>query len=214
MNARCWLFVTVLVGLLCVPNSASFGQDVGAANATRTTSLDAGTFVLVAVKGSNQFLSYGTDDGQWDRHEFAAGVSSKPYIDRAGVMGLSGPIRATAGFQLDGESITELVAVDSKGRFHKHALSESVRGPLTPIVSNGLVYYVAGGKIHAFSAKTGTWDSMDAPQLSDLKVENGGIRQPEGLTALDGTLVVEFENQIAAFSINSGKWTSETFARR
>lgn len=62
------------------------------------------TLVVAKVKGTNEFLAYSKTVGKWNTFTFPQGVSAVPVVG-SGV----------CAFQLEGEAITEVVAVDLKG---------------------------------------------------------------------------------------------------
>jgi RNA polymerase sigma factor (sigma-70 family) len=160
-------------------------------------SMDGGTFVLLAVRDTNAFLTYNKSDGRWERHIFPEGLKVVPNVGSDAM-----------GFGVDGARVTELVGIDQNGKFRIHKLPQPLEKKFNPSVTSGLVYYLVDGIIYAFSGQTGTWDTLEAPHVKELPAVNGPHTNPL-TTAIAGTLIVDFGDHVAVFGRESGKWSSE-----
>jgi hypothetical protein len=121
-----------------------------------------------------------------------------------------------AAFQLSGGPVSELVAIDSNGRFCVHELPQPVEEELNPVVSSGVAYYFVDGTVYAFSGDTGTWDAIkapDAPQTSPVMGRSiGAAPIIPGMTIQhQGVLMLHFPDKVAAFSLQSGRWSTAQY---
>jgi RNA polymerase sigma factor (sigma-70 family) len=168
--------------------------------------LDGGDYVLVQ-KGFRTFLSYSKSEGKWDQYTFPASVSAVAIVNEP--HSLERNAKACAIFQLSGPAISELVAVDSNGAFRTHQLANPVDGQHIAAVATGqLAFCHIGATLYAFSGKTGTWDSLDAPHLGippDTHYER--LR-----TDVRDTFLVDCDDRFAAFSLHAGKWSTQVLA--
>ncbi len=164
--------------------------------------MDVGTFVLVKVRNSNRFRTYNKTTGQWRKHQFAKGVKAVPIVSTSS--------RSQSGIAaFAGGDMSELVAIDAQGEFRTHKLEQPIpRTPLEgPFVGNEMLYFVVSGTVHAFSGRTSAWGSLKAPHLSNLQ-PGDEMNWP---VINGGTLIVEFDDRISAFSVQSGKWSTDRF---
>ena len=175
------------------------------ANGASSTSFDVGSFVIINARGTNTFLAYNKSSGEWRRHTFPNGLKAVPVVSGRSMSSLG-----AVGFYLVGGPVSELVGVDDNGQFCIEKLPKPVNEKFVPAVDEGLTYYIVDGMVHAFSARTGTWDSLTAPQLREEVESSAEMQSHTLLTSNAGTLMVEFDNRISAFSIESGRWTTES----
>src|SRR5687768_5204746 len=98
--------------------SGLLAQDPG-----KTVYLQSDQLVVAQVKDSNAYLAYGKKAGKWNRFDFPQGVNAVPV--------LSGGVCA---FELTGDAVRELVAVDLKGSWRTIKLAAAAQ-KCVPIVS-------------------------------------------------------------------------------
>jgi hypothetical protein len=151
-----------------------FGQD-----ATRPVFVQSDQLIVAQVRDSNAFLAYSKKVGKWNRFEFPAAVAAVPVV--------SGGVIA---FQLNGNGIKELVAVDSKGTWQTSPLAKETTEAI-PIVSDQLAVFVIDGQAHAFSGKLGKWDTTPARVAAEVNRD---------------TALVVHADSIAVFSVGTGRW--------
>lgn len=92
---------TTLLGALMFTGGSLSAQD-----ADKPYYIQSDPLVVAKVKGTNQFLAYSKTVGKWNAFTFPEGVTAVPVV-AAGV----------CAFQLEGEVITEIVAVDLQGNW-------------------------------------------------------------------------------------------------
>lgn len=175
MSVRSILVTTLLAALMCTRGSA-FAQDTDKSYYIQTDNL-----VVAKVKSTNQFLAYSKTVGKWSPFTFPKGVTAVP-------VGTNG----VCAFSLEGEAITEIVAVDHKGNWCTSKLPAASQ-TCVPIISreSEVVVCLVDGIAHAFSGELGKWDSVAAtvaPQLSK------------------DTVMIVAPDSIAVFSAATGKW--------
>jgi hypothetical protein len=137
------------------------------------------TLVVAKVTETTRFLAYSRTVGEWNEFTFPEGVSTVPVVE--------GNICA---FLLEGEAITELVAIDVKGNWCRSKLPATAR-KCVPIVQDNVAVYMVDGRAHAFSGQVGTWDSIAASRTPYLGSDTAMIVTPDS---------------IAIFSAATGKW--------
>lgn len=170
-----FIVTATLVGIsLLMGGGGLRGQEFG-----KTVYLQSDQLVVAQVKQSNAYLAYGKKAGKWNRFEFPQGVTAIPV--------LSGGVGA---FELTGDAVRELVAVDLKGNWKTIKLVEAAR-KCVPIVSEQVAVYMVDGRVYAFSAKLGQWDSIETQATPAL--------------SRDTALIVTADS-IAVFSVATGKW--------
>ena len=173
MSIRSIMFTTLLAGLT-ITGGSLFAQDTD-----KSYYIHNDTLVVAKVKGTNQFLAYSKTVGKWNIFTFPDGVTAVPVLG-------NGP----CVFQLEGEAITEIVAVDNKGNWCKSKLPAATQ-KCVPIVAGKVAVCIVDGKAHAFSGELGKWDSVATtvkPQLTN------------------DIAIIEAPNSIAIFSAATGKW--------
>ena len=168
------LAASVTVISLSMGDRGLYGQDFGKTNYIQSDQL-----VVAQVRDSNAYLAYGKKAGKWNRFEFPQGVSAVPV--------LSGSVGA---FELTGDAVAELVAVDLKGSWRTIKLVESTQ-KCVPIISEQVVVYMVDGRAYAFSAKLGKWDMIETQVPPALSKD---------------TAVIVTADSIAVFSAATGKW--------
>ena len=173
MFVRSIMFTTLLAGLT-ITGGSLFAQDTG-----KSYYIHNETLVVAKVKGTNQFLAYSKMVGKWNTFTFPDGVTAVPVLG-------GGP----CVFQLEGEAITEIVAVDNKGNWCKSKLPASTQ-KCVPLVNNNVAVYVVDGTAYAFSGELGKWDSVAASVPPHLSYDFALIETPKSL---------------AIFSAATGKW--------
>ena len=140
---------------------------------------------MANVKGTNEFLAYSKKVGKWNSFTFPKGVTAIPVVGNG-----------VCAFQLEGEAITELVAVDLKGNWCISKLSAAAK-KCVPYVDDVAVFAV-DGKAHAFSAELGKWDSVSASVVPVVSNDIAMILAPDS---------------IAVFSSATGKWAVAQIAK-
>lgn len=164
----------VIVLSLAAEGAGQFGQD-----ANRPVYIQSEQLVIAQVRDTNTFLAYSKKVGKWNRFEFPAGVTAIPVVSGA-----------VCAFQLAGDAIKQIVAVDLKGNWQTMDLAEATREAV-PIVSDQLAVFVIDGRAHAFSGKLGKWDSTPARVAAEVNRD---------------TALVVHADSIAVFSVATGRW--------
>ena len=173
MSVRSVMFTTLLAGL------ATTGGSLLAQDTDKSYYIHNDTLVVAKVKGTNQFLAYSKTVGKWNTFTFPDGVTVVPVLG-------NGP----CVFQLEGEVITEIVAVDNKGNWCKSKLPAATQ-KCVPLIAGKVAVCVIDGTAYAFSGELGKWDSVAAPVTPQLSNDMALIVAPESL---------------AIFSPVTGKW--------
>lgn len=170
-----FVLVATLAGMsLSMAGSGLRGQDFGT-----TVYLQSDQLVVAQIKDSTAYLAYGKKAGKWNRFEFPRGVTVVPV--------LSGSVCA---FELTGDAVGELVAVDLKGSWKTIKLVEATQ-KCVPIISEQVAVYMVDGRVYAFSAKLGKWDTIESQATPAVSKD---------------TAVIVTANSIAVFSVATGKW--------
>jgi len=173
MSIRSIVFATTLTCLSLA------GGSILAQDADKSYYIQSDTLVVAKVKGTNEFLAYSKTVGKWNSFTFPKGVTAVPVVGNG-----------VCAFQLEGEAITEVVAVDLKGNWCSSKLPAAAK-KCVPIIAEDVAVFVVDGKAHAFSGELGKWDSVPAsvaPQVSK-----------------DIAMIVALDS-IAVFSSATGKW--------
>ena len=167
LSAVCFFAIAIIpsLGISQVPLGARY--------------IEGGNIVVAPVDGANSFQVYSKEVGEWSKVSFPKGVAAIPVIGSD-----------VCTFKLEGEEITELVAIDSKGKAVKQELPKAAT-LCNPIVSGKLAFFVVDGRAYAFSAIAGRWDVIDAPANPHI---------------LNGVILVVAADWIGAFSAKTGKW--------
>ncbi|PQO28854.1 serine/threonine-protein kinase [Blastopirellula marina] len=165
---------------------------------------------LFRDKSQPIYYSFSLVDLTWDYYRFPESslVTYRSAIDRT-----DGRIARCLGFEVDGDSLRSLVAIDTQGKFCECALDRPFSGRTFCLaVENAPVLYtILGGRVYAFSGRTGTWDSIPTPDLPDLK--RGESRDVVPPTSEDGFdtqtiegLVVKTADGVHVFTASDGHW--------
>ena len=170
---------TVLIGCcyVAVSGQSPDSQIFPVANEPNWVGND--TLVVVQIAGSNSFAAYSKHSGKWSTHSFPDGVVAIPVI--------SGNC---AAFQLTGEGISEVVAIDRNGEWRTRRLIQAAN-QCVPIVGNDVAAIQTGDHTYAFSATKGAWDivmSSTAPRISN------------------DTVMLLSPDRISAFSAKTAAW--------
>lgn len=204
----------LLVALLLTPVEELTGQDSGAAAQPEVRFakpvIDEESFGMLRGNDSNAFTVFSKRRARWSNYRFADHLQVRPWTS-----GEFGPNASDAiiGFQYVNGPITELVAVDTRGRFRKHVLEGPIDRELRPVLmGHAVLYYIADGTIYAFSGVTGTWDSLKAPSVPDVKWKEDGSGVPpdaqkDGFDteSIDGILVKTSQGTMK-FAADIGVW--------
>jgi hypothetical protein len=175
MFRQLFVLAATLAGFsLSIGGSGLIAQDPG-----KTVYLQNDQLVVARVKDSNAYLAYGKKAGKWNRFEFPQGVLAVPV--------LSGGVCA---FELTGDAVRELVAVDLKGSWKTIKLFDAAQ-KCEPIVSEQVAVYMVDGRVYAFSARLGQWDTIETQATPALSRD---------------TAVIVTADSIAVFSVATGKW--------
>ena len=156
-----------------------FGFDGGG---TGDGGLKSSSLIIQPMQGgdSNAWVAFGVRSGTWKRHTFPRAHTVLPTMSAE-----------VCAFAIQGDQIQQLVAVDRNGNWRTHALSEPTDSPCIPSVSASIACYSIDGHVFAFSALTGTWDSIPGT----------------GAVVSATYAVVQDETRIAAFSAHTGRWS-------
>lgn len=173
------------------------------------------TLELMRGRDTNAFAVYSTIRKAWSSHRFPDYLTVKPAT--LGEFG-SNASDAVVAFQFSDGPVLQLVAVDTKGRFRSFDLDKPIRKELRPMLNgNSIIYYIADGVIYAFSGRTGTWDTLKAPNVPEVRWENGTGTPPSiakhgfDTESTDG-IIVTLPQGTATFSPNRGAWKIELAA--
>ena len=173
MFIRCILFATTLM-CLSLAGRSMFAQDPD-----KSYHIQSDTLVVAKVKGTNEFLAYSKKVGKWNTFTFPKGVTATPVVGNG-----------VCAFQLEGEAITELVAVDLKGNWCTSKLPAPAK-KCVPIIADEVAVSVVDGTAHAFSGELGKWDSVPTSVTPQVSKDIVMIVAPDS---------------IAVFSSATGKW--------
>jgi hypothetical protein len=130
--------------------------------------IDEATVGVVRGDDSNAFAAYSKARNRWSTHHFPKYLTVKPWT--LGEFTEDSKNDLVVAFEIAGGPVTELVAVDCKGRFRIHKLESALDGELKPVLNgDGVIYYIVDETVYAFSGKTGTWDAYNVPGLPDVR---------------------------------------------
>lgn len=172
--------------------------------------IDEATVGLVRGYESNAFAAYSKPRKRWSTHKFPKYLTVKPCT--LGEFMEDSKNDLVVAFELAGGPVTELVAVDCKGRFRIHKLETALDGELKPVLNgDGVIYYIVDETVYAFSGKTGTWDSYSVPGLPDVRWVDGAghvpsIREHGFDTESEEGIVIRRPNGVAKFLADKGLW--------
>lgn len=176
MFKQLFILGTTLAGVSLSVAGSLGGQEFGT-----TEYLQSDQLIVAQVKQSNAYLAFGSGKkgGKWNRFEFPEGVTAVPVLSSS-----------VCAFELTGDAVGELVAVDITGSWKTIKLAATAQR-CVPIVSEQVAVFMVDGHVYAFSARLGQWDTITtqtSPQLSR-----------------DTALIVTADS-IAVFSAATGKW--------
>jgi hypothetical protein len=175
MNRHGFGIATTLIGLyLSLGDGGLRGQDLG-----KTVYVQSDQLVVAQVRASTAWLAYGKKAGKWNRFDFPEGVAATPVLS-SGV----------CAFELAGDAVRELVAVDLKGNWKTIKLIDAAQ-KCVPIVAEQVAVYVVEGRVYAFSAKLGRWDTIETQDTPSVSRD---------------TALIVMADSIAIFSAATGKW--------
>ena len=219
MKLQCFRNWVCLASLSCVTVfSAEFviGQQSEAANAdaslrTAVHSLTEVIGNLSVVRGaeSNAFAIFSSERKAWETVKFPDYVEvSICTLDEGG----QNAKRALIGFKFTQGRVSELAACNSLGQVSKFALPRSMDRRFIPYLrGNGVLIYIVGGRVYAYSSVTGTWDTIETPRFADLiESEDGTISPPKVSDGFDAEstegVVLRIENKLFEFQPDIGRW--------
>jgi hypothetical protein len=129
--------------------------------------------------------------GIWHVYKAPAGTKVRPFVPFPPVDSrLGNPTDRGGGnfvaLEVEGDAITELAAFDPNAKvWVRQALREPVKGNTGPMLKdNHFVLYPLGRYVYAFSAVTGTWDTVDLGDAPGPRVEQ---LQVPGMAIVKGT---------------------------
>jgi len=173
------------------------------------------TFELLYGRGTNAYAVYSKTRKEWSTYKFP--VHLKVGLWTSGGFG-SIATETINGFEYKNGPINQLVAIDTKGQFCCFDLKKPLNGLLRPSIKGAtMLYYIADGKIYAFSGVTGTWDTLAAPHIPEVVWLDamGNTHDPKSLlqhgfdaVSTDG-LVVTLKQGVARFLPERGYWEIE-----
>ncbi len=134
--------------------------------------------------------------GKWASHTFPDGIEVTPVVSNHCV-----------AFRQRGQSVAELVAVDQNGNWPVHKLKDPVKGGCVPCLGQRLMYCIADGHTHAFSAVVGRWDSLAA--VSTVPFQSVSLNEEAGME----TILVVTPTSISTFSARCPMWAKITTPR-
>lgn len=117
------------------------------------------SLVVARIGDSNSFAAYSKHTGKWLIHKFANGLTVIPVLGQTLV-----------AFQVSGDRVAELVAVDKSGEWRTHKLPKIGTRTCTPIVGSDVAAFSVDGKAYGFSGLNGSWASVampEPPQVAD-----------------------------------------------
>ena len=120
------LFRTSRIAVLAVALTSGI-KSAAAQDAGNPQFLQGEHLIVARVAGSNEFLAYSRSTGRWTSHTFGDNVTAVP------VMGQS-----VCAFTLEGEGISEIVAVDHRGNWRPFPLGEEATAKYAPVVDRSL----------------------------------------------------------------------------
>jgi len=170
------------------------------------------TIELMRGRDTNAFSAYSTVRKKWDTHRFPRYLTVRPWT--LGEFGERAS-NAVIAFELADGPIEQLIALDSKGRFRSFKLDAPIRREMRPVLNGeSVIYYIADGVVYAFSGRTGTWDTLQAPHLPDVQWKDGtgsppGIAEHGFDTESTDGIVVALPQGTATFSPDRGFWKIE-----
>lgn len=170
------------------PNVLHLGEVGGLGHMGIPMGIPTGDVILVKGPEPNEYLAWSPADGRWRSHTFPKGVTATFVIGGSGCV-----------FHLEGDAITELVAVDRRGRWCFCKLPAAAKQCI-PIVGRGTVAacQVVGAKhVYAFSAETGTWAAFETAGIAPAAA---------GPMVGKDTVVMVEPGAVAAFSAATGEW--------
>jgi len=174
------------------------------------TLIDEATLGLVRGGDSNAYAVYSKTRKRWSSHTFADHLSVKPWT--LGEFLDESKNDLVVAFEYVGGPISELVAIDCKGRFRKHNLESPLNREMKPVlIGGGVIYYIADETVYAFSGKTGTWDTQTVPDLPDVVWKDGVGRGPDFTkdgfdTQTMNGIAIRIRYGTATFLANKGLW--------
>ncbi|KAA1257533.1 hypothetical protein LF1_00200 [Rubripirellula obstinata] len=110
------------------------------------------TLIVARIGDSNAFTAYSKHSGKWSTHAFAEGATVFP------VMG-----KTLAAFQVAGDSVAELVAIDKNGVWRTQKLPTAGSRTCTPVIGSDVAAFSIDGTVYGFSGLTGSWDAAALP---------------------------------------------------
>lgn len=138
------------------------------------------TLVVARIGESNSFAAYSKHSGTWSIHKFADGLTAIPVLGQTLI-----------AFQVSGDAVAELVAVDKNGEWRTHKLPKIGARTCTPIIASDVAAFSIDGKAYGFSGLNGSWASADLRQLPQV--------------ASDYAMIVS-NDRISVFSAHTGAW--------
>lgn len=172
--------------------------------------IDVESFGLLRGNDSNAFAVFSKQRKRWSTSHFSKHLRVQPVT-----LGEFGPNASNAiiGFAYANGPVAQLVAVDTRGRFRDYTLEEPLDRELKPILmGHAVLYYIVDGTIYAFSGITGTWDSLRAPNVPEVKWKEDGSGVPpdaqkDGFDteSIDGILVKTSRGTMK-FAADVGVW--------
>jgi len=142
------------------------------------------TFVVARIGDSNSYAAYSKYSGKWAAHSFPANVVVAPVV-----------LESLIAFRIDGEAVTQIVAVGQSGEWKVQTLPHATAQPCIPVANENVVTYRIGDRTYGFSGKTGTWDST---------TQSGVVGQ--GVSVSGDTAMIVASDRISIFSAQTGTW--------
>ncbi|RCS46432.1 serine/threonine protein kinase [Bremerella cremea] len=135
---------------------------------TAELELDWEAFQLFVRKRDNLFFTYRKKTDNWQRYQFPAGV--KVHAVTIDDSLYPDPEHECVGFDINGGPISELVAIDAKGKFCVYPFRKPTIGRSRCLIpSDGqALLSVFDGKAYVFVGKDATWQKIDLPPVMTL----------------------------------------------
>ena len=172
--------------------------------------IDEATVGIVRGVDSNSFAAYSKHRKKWSTYSFPEHLTIQP--STLGEFAQHNKNDMVVAFTTSGGAVSELVAVDCRGRFRVHKLESALNRKLEPILNgDGVIYYIVDEVVYAFSGKTGTWDARHVPGLPEVSWIDGighapSITQHGFDTESEEGIVIRRPDGVARFLADQGQW--------
>ena len=175
------MFRCLILG--CVIATLVLSSSACAADKTPNWISSGDGLIVAQIGDSNSWAAYSKYSGKWVTHTFPKNVTPIPFIPVT--------VNGLVAFELRGEEITEVVAVDRQGNWQVQKLTKAATEKCSPIVEMNVAAYKIGNRTYAFSGLMGLWDSIAHASVPAVT---------------EDTVMLVASGNIAMFSAQTGKW--------